>query len=233
MPKRKTIIFRFELICLVLAMMFSLSAFALVRTAVHKRALYLKKCAKFAWTMHIVPSCRGSISDKDGILLAWSERYYDLYIKDTRNLEEILTQIEKRTKIKYAPVTEPSGLIKSSVPPAELKKIVSLPSDILAKLDIKIRFKRNYVEYEEVKKIIGTIPYENSLGSGIEAFYDSSLRGQDGIFVVMLDRNKRKLSKTLRWEQEYRSGENIKLSLSLEEIKNGKIPYELENIKNF
>jgi len=222
---------RYEYLMFLFVILFSISVFALLRTAVNKRSFYMRNCAKFAWSTRVIPAVRGAILDKNGVLLAWTERYYDLYLKRGVNVEKIVPELQKKISDRIR--IEKDMLLRKSLTAEEMAKVGKLDRELSEAIFIKTRFERNIVEYPELKGIIGNIPDTTVKGSGLEAYYDNVLRGKDGIFSVMLDRGKNPIRKTLIWMQEYSSGKNVRINLSLEDLRNGVMPLEIKNEKVF
>ncbi|HPO91617.1 MAG TPA: hypothetical protein PLJ44_10955 [Victivallales bacterium] len=223
-------IVRYEYLAFLFAIFFSASFFALLNTAIHKRAFYMKNCAKFAWTTRVIPAARGAIADKNGVLLAWTERHYNLYLQKGANPERIIPELQKKISPKIK--IEKDMLLKKNLTAEEILKIAKLDNELNSAIVIKTHFERSVVEYPELKLIVGVVP-EAKKGSGLEAYYDNELRGKDGIFSVMLDREKRPIWKTIIWRQEYIPGKNVKINLGFEDLRNGMIPEEIKNEKFF
>jgi cell division protein FtsI/penicillin-binding protein 2 len=88
-------------------------------------------------------------------------------------------------------------------------------------LKIVPRLERRYVDYPEVRKVLGKVGIRDGKYHGIEGVeqeYDSELIGEDGIYVVMLDRYRNWIPGTWKLKAEMQPGKDVKLENSLEDI---------------
>ncbi len=161
------------------------------------RQEYIAKSDKMALRTKIIPASRGCLFDSKGIKLAWTERYYNLYLR--------LQNLTRKKKIKIYDklikiypslnknlIIDSNGkiLIKKCLTPNELKSSLTL-LDNIPSLDIELRFTRHYINIPEIKEYIGTANFINGkwIGiSGIEEKYNKFLNGEDGLYIVMLDK---------------------------------------------
>ncbi|MHB9138943.1 MAG: hypothetical protein ACYC4Q_06030, partial [Victivallaceae bacterium] len=90
--------------------------------------------------------------------------------------------------------------------------------------DLKIfpRTVRKVVDYAEVRSYIGHVELKDGRAtglSGIEKECDCDLTGTMGIYEVMLDRHKNWVPGTWKLKNKAVPGKDVKLDLTLEEIK--------------
>ncbi len=217
---RKNIFARFEIITMISSLCFVIAVFAMLRTSMSKRDFYIEECSKIAWTNMSICAGRGTIIDKNGVPLAWTERNYDLRLNEYQasNSERLLKIIESETGMRISRDETDPEIIKRNLSPEEIIKVEQLPPNLRAEISIHTRFKRIIVDYPEVRKFIGEIPSEKSPGSGIESAFDARLRGRDGLFRVMLDRNREWIPRTFEWLAPYEKGKDLQLEVSMEEI---------------
>jgi cell division protein FtsI/penicillin-binding protein 2 len=219
--EKALIVQRFGIIELFFAAFFMLSTLGLLYFSVHKRAFYLTACSKIAWEIKTIPAARGAILDKNGTALAWTERYYDLQFPKTTNpisRNKIISEIQSVLNCK---IEKDKDIIKTNLTLSEIKKLEKIIRNSRGTLKIKTRFERQTVDYPEIKKILGTIPQKKNTEEeevSLEFKYDKDLRGQDGIFKVMLDKNRQSLLGALEWIQKHKKGKNIRLEFSLQEL---------------
>jgi cell division protein FtsI/penicillin-binding protein 2 len=112
-------------------------------------------------------------------------------------------------------------LLKREMPP---EKIIELEQLLIKFPDLKIlpRTVRKVVDYAEVRSYIGHVELQEGRAtgvSGVEKERDSDLSGSMGIYEVMLDRHKNWVSGTWQLKCKAVPGKDVKLDLSLEEIK--------------
>ncbi|HBC87714.1 MAG TPA: hypothetical protein DCZ94_12215 [Lentisphaeria bacterium] len=206
-----------------------LITFRLFNYTVYSRDHYLEEGNRHALRSGIIPAARGKILDRNGQVLAWTQRYNDLVVETYPGICLANTAVIK----------ELQGKIKGLSPDKEKEKYIKrnlLPSEIYALKDylsryqgIRIvpRLERRYVDYPEVRKILGTVDSyeERDYGvvrifgvSGTERKYDQHLKGMDGEYEVMQDRNRNWIPGTWKLKTEMRPGDDIRLESSLEEI---------------
>jgi len=196
--------------------------------SVFARQKYLELGNKLAMRQGNYYAGRGRILDKNDRVLAWSERYFDLYLmcsEEDPNIQEMTLDKVKEIlpEAAFFRVKEAVFLLKREVPP---EKIIALEPLLIKFPDLKIlpRTVRKVVDYAEVRSYIGHVELQQegrATGiSGIEKECDSDLAGSMGIYEVMLDRHKNWVPGTWQLKSKAVPGKDVKLDLSLEEIKN-------------
>ncbi len=214
------ILLRHDFICMIFALCFVVSVFALIRTGLSRREHYLGECARVAWITRSVAAGRGAILDSDGLPLAWTERRYDLFFAGGGKSPDLLPLLASQ-----AGISLPSGsldgenLLRRNLTPDELLGIEKLQASMKGLLAVRPRFERNVVDYPEIRRLVGRMPDDLEAGSGLEAAFDSRLRGREGVFTVMLDRNRQWIPSTFKWLREYSGGEDVKLDVPLEKLR--------------
>ena len=194
---------------------------------VYSRHEYIKRSESLSFREGKIPAVRGSIFDKDGVRLAWSLRCYDLLLKDApvsslktkrlvQKINKIFPDINRITE--FCPDKE--MVIKRNLTSKELKSVQMLLSTT-PKLTIRSRFKRMTINTPEVKKYIGIVNYidDTCIGvSGIEKNYNSYLSGSDGLYVVMLDKDRKWIKGTSIYKKEMVPGKDLFLKESMNDI---------------
>jgi cell division protein FtsI/penicillin-binding protein 2 len=172
---------------------------------------------------------RSKILDKNGVVLAWSEKYYDLYYNN-------LTDSPKRIEIIYGRIINIFPYAKKPSP-NEIHSILLRaiqPNQILAleksiylyqELQITPRVERKVVDYPNVQANVGKVKFVKGqlVGiSGLEKLYNKILSGTPGKYKIMLDRNKNWIKNSGKSIKLAMPGKDIQLDFTLEEIRKGK-----------
>lgn len=195
--------------------------------SVFARQKYIELGNKIAVRQGTYYAGRGRILDKNDRVLAWSEKYFDLYLMSSEDDPNIRSMtLRKVTEIlpdaAFHRVKDSDFLLKREISP---EKILALEPLLIKFPDLKIfpRIERKAVDYTEVRNYIGRVEFRdgNQRGiSGIEKEYDSILTGTAGIYEVMLDRHKNWVQGTWLLKLKAVSGNDVKLDVSIEEINN-------------
>jgi cell division protein FtsI/penicillin-binding protein 2 len=190
------------------------------------RTKYIDSGFKMAMRKGYYSAGRGRILDKNGVPLAWSERFFDLLLLKAPELPKFQKMLDAKLRhifpdIKSCSSTPSYTVIYYNIPP---NKIAGLERTIHEFPDLKIipRTERVVVDYPEIKKVIGKVKMSNSLLcgiSGIELQFDETLTGKVGIYTVMLDRHKNFINGTWHLVKKAQAGEDIILSSSCTELK--------------
>ena len=169
---------------------------------------------------------RSKILDKNGIILAWSEKYYDLYYYNLTGSPERAKLIYRRIKKIFPKAKEPHKQTVQSVMLRALqpRQILALEKLIylFQELQIAPRIERKVVNYPNVISKIGQVRFVSGrlVGlNGFEKLYNKVLSGTPGKFRVMLDCNKNWIKNSGRSIIMAVPGKNVQLQLTLEEIR--------------
>jgi penicillin-binding protein 2 len=195
--------------------------------SVFARQKYIELGNKIAVRQGTYYAGRGRILDKNDRVLAWSEKYFDLYLMSSEDDPNIRSMVVCKVAEIFPDaalhrVKDSNFLLKREISP---EKILALEPLLTKFPDLKIfpRTERRVVDYAEVRNYIGRVEFKdgNQLGvSGIEKDYDNILAGTCGIYEVMLDRHKNWVQGTWLLKRKAVPGNDVKLDVSLEEIKN-------------
>ena len=194
--------------------------------AVIARKKYIKLGNKIASRELKYYPIRSKILDKNGVVLAWTEKYYDLYFIDITGCPARKNEICKKTKKLLPSVTAPEGdelhyVMFRGLQPKQILLLEELIRSF-TELQIRPRTERKVVNYPKVKVHIGEVKYISGrlVGvSGIEKLHDEILSGTPGKFNVMLDRHKNWIKQSVRKVNLSKRGEDIRIKLSIEEIR--------------
>ena len=171
---------------------------------------------------------RSKILDKNGIILAWSEKYYDLYYNNLtdspRRAKLIYKRIKKLSPIAREPHVEAEALHSIMFRALQPKQILALEKLIylFPELQIAPRNERKVVSYPRIKSQIGQVRFISRQLVGINGFeklYNKVLNGTPGKYRIMLDRNKNWIRNSGKSIKMAVPGKNVRLELTLEEIR--------------
>jgi cell division protein FtsI/penicillin-binding protein 2 len=193
---------------------------------VYSRHKYIARSNSLSLKEGTIPASRGSIFDKNGERLAWTQISYNLYFRDKsisdkqkihfiKEIKKIFPNIKKKTEF-YSD----NKIIKKNLSPEDLKSIQLLLSNT-PELTIEPTLKRVTISIQKVKEYIGTARYINDtwIGlSGIEKEYNSYLNGNAGLYTVMLDKNGKWIKGTGFSKKEMIPGKNLYLKKSIKVI---------------
>ena len=204
------------------------AAAALVRAmwlAGPRSAEYIAQGEKMARFHGMLPAMRGRILDRAGRTLAWSERYFDLYLtlpEGSEPEEEIFEAVRRAIGEQAFPKTGTGMpmLLKRDLSPAELLALEPAVKNSRA-FRIRSRVERIAVSNPAARSRLGTVRNENGElvgASGLEAEFDARLRGRAGRFEVMLDRRRNWISGSWKLLAEPVPGEDVRLDVTLETL---------------
>ena len=166
-----------------------------------------------------LPAIRGRIYDRNGRLLAWSERCYDLIFKvDRYNASQhhaMIGDLKSSFKDIFLPENfhTRNTVLKRNLTAAEVEAADRLSLTYRA-LDVDLRWERrinaHHAQVGQVRQINGV---ETGI-SGWEKEYDSQLRGTPGTFSVMLDRHGNWVESTFRITRDAVDGQDVTVQIT-------------------
>ena len=169
---------------------------------------------------------RSKIVDRNGIVLAWSEKYYDLYYNNLTDSPGRAKLIYKKIKSLLPTAKEPSSNAVQSIMFRALqpKQILALEKFIylFQELQIAPRTERKVVDYPKIQSQIGRVKFVSGRLVGINGFeklYNKVLNGTPGKYRIMLDRNKNWIKNSGESIRMAIPGKDVRLQLTLEEIR--------------
>ena len=214
---------RYRIIIIVFIAWSVFITFRLFQYTVYSREHFLEEGNRHAWRCGTIPAARGKILDKNGLTLAWTQRYHDLYVELYPDLCRPNSSLmnELRQKIKGLALDERNErYVRKGLSPAEISSLKEYMPKYQG-IRIVPRFERLYVDYPEVRKFLGAVDSNDGkfFGTkGAELKYDRQLNGTDGVYVVMLDRNRNWIPGTWKLRTEMVAGNDMMLEYSLEDI---------------
>ncbi len=162
---------------------------------------------------------RGTITDRNGIVLASSHTTYDVYVRpaDIESPEEIALILSSKLNLEFDEVykkVSKKGLSEIRIAGDIEKNVVQ---EILKNYRSGIFFtsntERNYNFNEMLCQILGFVGSDNSGQTGLEAFYNSYLSGIDGISLVESDLKGKTLNDSLSYYEDAINGLNLSLTI--------------------
>lgn len=162
---------------------------------------------------------RGTITDRNGVVLASSHTTYDVYIRpaDIESAEEVSILLSSKLNLDFEEVyAKVSKKGQSEVRIAgDIEK--SVVQEILKNYRSGIFFtsntERNYAFNEMLCQILGFVGNDNSGQTGIEKFYNTYLSGIDGVSLVESDLKGKTLNNSLSYYEDAINGLNLSLTI--------------------
>ena len=177
----------------------------------------------------VVPAARGRILDRNGRVLAWSERLFDIHWRVPRDLEqgEAMRRVFAQVPWLQAAIPQPlrpehSGTRLELAHDQPAERVVQLEalSEQLPGLEITARFQRHVVPDPALRHYLGQVRCRadgTEVGiSGVELGHDDILQGLPGAFQVMLDKEGRWLPETWQKVSDLCPGFDVQLPLRTE-----------------
>ncbi|MGC8976297.1 MAG: peptidoglycan D,D-transpeptidase FtsI family protein [Candidatus Ratteibacteria bacterium] len=163
-----------------------------------KQIKYVKIGLKTEYKKITVPGERGRIFDRNGKLLAFNMPSYDIYFdswminylreEEPYYLEEMKEKISNILGIEKKDIEEKMkesyGLIKKDISVEEFAKIKELN---IKGVYFEKKYKRVYPYGKHACHILGFTDVDGNGQEGVEYFYDSVLKGRDGLYLVLKD----------------------------------------------
>jgi cell division protein FtsI/penicillin-binding protein 2 len=183
------------------------------------REKYLAMGKRLALRKGVIVAPRGTIFDKHKTPLAWTEKRYDLILsKDYTESKSFmaLKNILGKCAIKF---DGHCGVLKRGVSPENIKMISELTRRYKG-LNVKMFFVRRYIDNIKIKEYLGNVRLRKGVLIGIsgkEQELNDQLRGKDGEYTVMLDRNRQWINGTFKLKNEAKIN-NVTLDVALENM---------------
>ena len=162
---------------------------------------------------------RGTITDRNGIVLSSSYTTYDVYVRpsDIENVEDTARVLSNILELDYQKVYE--KVSKKGI--SEVKIATDIERTVVQKIlqnyQSGIFFTsdtvRNYAYNSMLCQILGFVSSDNSGQTGIEKFYDAYLSGQNGVSLVEADLKGTTLENSLTYYEDAINGLNLKLTI--------------------
>lgn len=162
---------------------------------------------------------RGSITDRNGVVLASSYTTFDVYVRpaDVEDFEAVAKVLSEKLELDYNEIYE--KITTSKLSEIKIKKDIekNIVQEILNNFQEGIFFttntERNYSYDSMLCQILGFVGYDNSGLSGLESYYNSYLTGIDGVSLVEADLKGNTLDSSLTYYENAISGLNLELTI--------------------
>lgn len=162
---------------------------------------------------------RGTITDRNGVTLAASHTTYDVYVRpaDVKNSEDVAKVLAESLKLEYDKVLDKI----TSKSYSEIKIETGIERDkvqeILKNYESGIMFasntSRDYLYDSMLCQILGFVDSDGNGQSGLEAFYNTYLRGVDGVSLVESDLKGTTLHDSITYYENAINGLNLSLTI--------------------
>lgn len=176
-----------------------------------------------------IPAVRGRILDADGVVLAWSEHFYDLEsaVSGSELADEEIAALKK-----VIPDMAPKGKkLRRNLTPGE---VMGLEELIRSGVRVKIvaRNERIVIDSPAIRRRVGAVRMENGVMRGVSGWekeFDRELCGTPGRISVMLDRENNWIRSSVKVLKPMTRGGDVRLKQTLRELE--KTDAEAENAK--
>ena len=137
-----------------------------------------------------VSAKRGSIYDRNGVLLATSETCYDIYVKPTlvkdiktesKVYADILSINEEDVENKISDYTISEVLLKKEVSKNQIQSLLDYDLKSFVATE---NYTRNYCYGDYLSQILGYVSVDQEGQAGLELYYENYLKGTDGVSLT-------------------------------------------------
>ncbi len=165
-----------------------------------------------------IPAARGRILDRNGVLLAWSERYFDLQSREELPEKAVTELLRIVPDIRYG--KSHTGVLKRGLSPDQL---VALEGVIRSYPGLRIvsRWERIAISTPAIRRHLGKVEKHGGelVGiSGLEQQYDARLQGRAGAYRVLLDRYRNWIPDSWELTQRPQAGDDVQLPYTVLEL---------------
>jgi len=184
----------------------------------------LKKGLAAARRAYLIPARRGTITDSDGRPLVWSETRAWIFLKrpplsdaEGENARKALSRVFGKLNSQAFSSFPARRPLVENISPDDFRKIPPLLAKFpfLETVSREIRVKRPGILPETLAEIGAVKPENGKLKgvSGLEMERDAELRGRDGMFEVMVDKQGRWIPGTWMEILKPKPGNDLRLPL--------------------
>lgn len=162
---------------------------------------------------------RGTITDRNGVKLAASYTTYDVYVRpaDVKNMAEVAGVLSSVLGMEYDKLFEKLTTssygeikIKSKIEKAKVQEILkNYQSGIM----FAVNTSRDYIYDSMLCQILGFVGADGIGQVGLEAFYDTYLKGVDGVSLVEADLKGATFDGSVTYYEDAISGLNLSLTI--------------------
>lgn len=162
---------------------------------------------------------RGTITDRNGVVLASSYTTYDVYVRpaDVDDFEKVALVLSRELNLDFNELYEKISTsklseikIKKDIEKQDVQRILT---DFQQGIFFTTNTERNYSYDNMLCQILGFVGYDNEGLGGLEAYYNSYLEGIDGVTLVEADLKGNTLDSSLTYYEDAISGLNLELTI--------------------
>lgn len=162
---------------------------------------------------------RGSITDRNGLVLASSYTTYDVYVRpaDVEDFERVSKLLSKHLNLNEKDIYE--NITKSKYGELRIAKDIQketiqlLLQDFEEGIFFTTNTERNYAYDSMLCQVLGFVGYDNAGLGGLESYYDSFLTGIDGVSLVESDLKGDSLNNSVTYYKNAIDGLNLELTI--------------------
>jgi len=173
-----------------------------------------------------LPALRGRIFDRNGVTLAWSERYYDLVSTlPTEYVDEASVRSILKAALPHLPGSAAPPEWRRGLDPAELLALEGVIRAGIAPVRIRMREERIAVNSPALRGLLGRCEARDGVlvgVSGLEKKYNDRLTGHPGRFAVLLDRWRNWIPASWKLLRRAVPGGDVTVDLSVGETETGR-----------
>ncbi|MBE7082796.1 MAG: PASTA domain-containing protein [Clostridiales bacterium] len=164
---------------------------------------------------------RGKIYDCNGAALAVSYTTYNVYTRyrEIKDVNQVALFLSKKLNMKYNEVFEKITKHNVSEVLIKLKIEQSLAEEILEGDMPGIFLSENVTRYypygDLLTQVVGFTSIDNVGQAGLEAYFQDTLAGDDGYYMVQSDLQGKEIDNTLRTYIPTTAGDDVKLSIDV------------------
>ena len=162
---------------------------------------------------------RGTITDRNGVILASSHTTYDVFVRpaDVENKEAVSMVLANVLGLEYdkilKKITESSyGEIKIQTH-IEKDKVQEILKEYQSGIVFSSNTSRDYIYDDMLCQILGFVGSDGDGQSGLESFYNTYLKGVDGVKLLESDLKGTTLSDSVSYYEEAINGLNLSLTI--------------------
>lgn len=162
---------------------------------------------------------RGTITDRNGVVLAASHTTYDVYVRpaDVEKASDVAMVLSNSLGLEYdklfKKITESSyGEIKIQTS-IEKDKVQEILKEYQSGIVFSANTAREYVYDKMLCQILGFVSSDGEGQSGLEAFYNTYLKGVDGVKLFESDLKGTTLNDSVSYYEEAINGLNLSLTI--------------------
>lgn len=208
------------IVCLISFIFFLLISRLFFIQVISAEKLQLK--AETQWTRDLpITAERGKIYDCNGASIAVSYISYNVYTRyrEIKDLNNVAVYLAKKLNMQYKNVYDKISQSGVSEVLIKMKVEQDIAEDILESDISGIFLSENVTRYypygDLLTQVLGFTSIDNVGQSGLEAYYNEKLSGNDGYYMLQSDLQGKEINNTLRTYIKSTKGDDITLSIDV------------------